>query len=1191
MVRTRPHTCAPVVFQIPAAASDEAHVVVQAHASQEAISNTSGVWVRLANSKPPLWRGEGWLLAAPPNSFDGQLFWTPIPNIDYTRMGRTMLASTLGNSNEGLPWVCNLENFAHTEGLRTEPSATATQIRTEPSVAPPLLSPGIDDLTKLLVHIVQKYGDGTFGKVLRTKGMLIPPTLLHALLLGGCSQSTFKIAIDALLAPTQLTAEKDKTQQDGSSANFLSLETSERLDFVDEGGRTALLIACQLGNIECSHILLAAGASPTKRCGVDRRLGLDDDAAAISSNSEMWSRQSETLEFERGDKLVPIADVLRTRTAAKTAGWIFGMNPRSRATGWFPTFVIDPPTPVLVTVGLESGGCSSAPLPLIAAVDLWFARLSGRDAQNSECAVEESWNLIETLVSSGATQDCIDADGHTIVTRMLRLACGSAALFNSPLMAPYGPGWRCSCGFVNQNFMAADVYAETRNPATTSEFDQYSENCEVCGTYRDRSCTTLSWSKHYAPTGNGTKLVSDNIVIAACHALARLGCSLTEADAVWETPLHIAAHRTTPSVARILVDGGADDNHPLLHRPSGTTSLAFAALGGRAEIFEFLLEHCLARAGVCFAKGDTWSGTRFLPSSQFESDIRGSLWPLPLDNGGERDSKLVAPFLVHLVRRQVSSHIFMRVLEYAVPTLTTLLEVVEELQQIGRLETAMAVVHSSFQNIIRKAGNAVGFRYRTCKVPLHIYDPLRAEIKSLLSAASKLKPVRCRASESTDHTQSERSSAIAHQSSSEDGSGLIQAPSSPPVPTSNALLLGSAASSPPPLPPPVPTANELLQGFKMSRVNTSWQNPELKSILDHDVIKNCVISELHNFAKRTIQWSECELIRALPWSQSTLSEQLIGLLTYNIDSSGSFLENMLLAENLKNSDAGMLATFIINKLPVESLRELGGWVCKLAIGCDKAQGKDNMFKLIAAYGDRASPLDEDTINVARECGLIKALRRLAVDTTKNKNRIRAGELLAAVFPDDAVKCSICDCAATLQPVCVQSGGEHYKKIQCDCTYCGECLQQWITATIESGSTSIRCPTEGCKFVLYGDDVQRLGTAEAHSLFNTLKNRDGTERLAEIARDPSMKDWLAANTRVCPSCSVIVERSAGCNAMRCSCGAGFSWNTALNPVVYENERAEGETDAVGEVLGRRRGWFSRLLHWGSGSHTSAVTVAT
>ena len=49
----------------------------------------------------------------------------------------------------------------------------------------------------------------------------------------------------------------------------------------------------------------------------------------------------------------------------------------------------------------------------------------------------------------------------------------------------------------------------------------------------------------------------------------------------------------------------------------------------------------------------------------------------------------------------------------------------------------------------------------------------------------------------------------------------------------------------------------------------------------------------------------------------------------------------------------------------------------------------------------------------------------------------------------------------------------------------------------------------------------------------------SHRLRELKAE-NLPEQLLRELRVCPRCCVIIQRSEGCDSMRCTCGADFNW---------------------------------------------------
>jgi len=203
------------------------------------------------------------------------------------------------------------------------------------------------------------------------------------------------------------------------------------------------------------------------------------------------------------------------------------------------------------------------------------------------------------------------------------------------------------------------------------------------------------------------------------------------------------------------------------------------------------------------------------------------------------------------------------------------------------------------------------------------------------------------------------------------------------------------------------------------------------------------------------------------------------------------------------------------------------------------QGKDRQMETLINLLERLVTEGESTAGIC-EIILHSSILEYAISQQKSHNQDRVYKLLSH-FPDhpSVICCEICGEARPLEPVVKNSGGEHFRKAMCDHSFCPSCLESWIATKVAENSALIRCPEPKCTCILYADDVERLGKAY-HAKFMELRTRDCGDRLREAMSDPGMRKWLELNTRACPSCAVLIERSAGCNAMLCNCGTRFTW---------------------------------------------------
>eukprot|EP00416_Gambierdiscus_australes_P026883 CAMPEP_0171057714 /NCGR_PEP_ID=MMETSP0766_2-20121228/2001_1 /TAXON_ID=439317 /ORGANISM="Gambierdiscus australes, Strain CAWD 149" /LENGTH=320 /DNA_ID=CAMNT_0011512893 /DNA_START=48 /DNA_END=1006 /DNA_ORIENTATION=+ len=141
-------------------------------------------------------------------------------------------------------------------------------------------------------------------------------------------------------------------------------------------------------------------------------------------------------------------------------------------------------------------------------------------------------------------------------------------------------------------------------------------------------------------------------------------------------------------------------------------------------------------------------------------------------------------------------------------------------------------------------------------------------------------------------------------------------------------------------------------------------------------------------------------------------------------------------------------------------------------------------------------------------------------------------------------------------------GDVLRAGDCNHPICRECLSKYVAVRVEEQRVfNLRCPHEGCKAELFEQDLQRLVQAglldKAHpERFTEMRARDFTARakgFVEVA--PNSKDdsdfetvrCLWETTRLCPRCSLAIERSAGCNSFFCVCGHHFNYSQAPRAV--------------------------------------------
>lgn len=139
-------------------------------------------------------------------------------------------------------------------------------------------------------------------------------------------------------------------------------------------------------------------------------------------------------------------------------------------------------------------------------------------------------------------------------------------------------------------------------------------------------------------------------------------------------------------------------------------------------------------------------------------------------------------------------------------------------------------------------------------------------------------------------------------------------------------------------------------------------------------------------------------------------------------------------------------------------------------------------------------------------------------------------------------------------------GDVLRKQDCQHPICQECLAHFVTARVEEQLVfHVRCPFEGCTNEIFEQDVKRLTAATPASLLESVANRFAELRARDFtAHASSLREtWsslikednyeliqkLWQSTRLCPRCSLVIERSEGCNSFYCVCGHHFDYASA------------------------------------------------
>jgi len=174
---------------------------------------------------------------------------------------------------------------------------------------------------------------------------------------------------------------------------------------------------------------------------------------------------------------------------------------------------------------------------------------------------------------------------------------------------------------------------------------------------------------------------------------------------------------------------------------------------------------------------------------------------------------------------------------------------------------------------------------------------------------------------------------------------------------------------------------------------------------------------------------------------------------------------------------------------------------------------------------------------------------------------------AASWPEPPV-CSVCvDAVPDIAAIAKRHAEQWGNKRVCDHRFCSECLVGWIAACIAGGNPHVRCPDADCTCTLLPDDVARISPAHVERMHDLL-NRDFAARAAEVADDPELLAVFKQFAQQCPTCSLWVGRSEGCNSMVCLCGAHFCYQCGQDDCDGGCERRahdDGAPEGYGNAL--------------------------
>lgn len=194
------------------------------------------------------------------------------------------------------------------------------------------------------------------------------------------------------------------------------------------------------------------------------------------------------------------------------------------------------------------------------------------------------------------------------------------------------------------------------------------------------------------------------------------------------------------------------------------------------------------------------------------------------------------------------------------------------------------------------------------------------------------------------------------------------------------------------------------------------------------------------------------------------------------------------------------------------------------------------------------------------------------------------------------------------PAMKTGNGDYIRTENCGHPTCQGCMALHIKARVEELRVAdIRCPALGCSSAIFEQDVKRLATAgvlsdEVQARFAELRARDYTTRAkelsSELCKTSSVEEYavvrqLWESTRLCPRCSVAIQKSKGCNSFYCICGHRFNYDAAPR-AVGDGQQHFGRTITLAEHLGisidEAQMYGERKVYFKAGRLSAAVGVS-
>lgn len=157
-------------------------------------------------------------------------------------------------------------------------------------------------------------------------------------------------------------------------------------------------------------------------------------------------------------------------------------------------------------------------------------------------------------------------------------------------------------------------------------------------------------------------------------------------------------------------------------------------------------------------------------------------------------------------------------------------------------------------------------------------------------------------------------------------------------------------------------------------------------------------------------------------------------------------------------------------------------------------------------------------------------------------------------------------------------GNVFRRGDCGHEICCSCMAKHVACQVEEQRVNgLRCPAVGCQNRLHERDFRQLvarGFLEEKvvSRFVELSTRDFAARAKEFEElkseerpDYALLRRLWETTRLCPKCSIALEKSEGCNSFYCVCGHRFDFANAPPAIASTGVKKFGRLLSLAEAL--------------------------